>query len=130
MQQRNTYLYHFARTGNVAIAGHFAEVAYAFQNCASCGVADPTFCCQANGQNPVDLAIMRAMGEFWTSFAATGQPTATAVEEWPRYTRSADTAMRFDASIRTEVGWRKEYCDFWKQFPLPTSKPGRNVSML
>ena len=72
--QSNAYLYHFARTGKMSVAGHFSEVAYVFQNCASCGIPDPAYCCQGNGMAKADVAIMHAMGEFWTSFAATGVP--------------------------------------------------------
>ena len=77
--QSNTYLYHFARTGKIPVAGHFSEVAYVFQNCASCGLPDPTYCCQGNGLSKADVAIMEAMGEFWSSFAATGVPKVCGV---------------------------------------------------
>ena len=72
--QSNAYLYHFARTGKIPVAGHFSEVAYVFQNCESCGIPEPQYCCQGNGLAKADVAIMSAMGQFWSSFAATGVP--------------------------------------------------------
>ena len=64
--------------------------------------------------SPEELALSEAMGHYWTSFAATGVPSAPDDVEWPTYDAEGDRAMLFEGGdIRVVDGLRAEKCDFW-----------------
>jgi len=42
-----------------------------------------------NAHTPEEDALARAMGDYWTSFARTGRPTATSAPAWPAYATDA-----------------------------------------
>jgi para-nitrobenzyl esterase len=61
-------------------AFHASELPYVFDTFASTGPLWPK-----NPDTPEDHALARAMGDYWTSFARTGAPTAGNAPAWPRY---------------------------------------------
>jgi para-nitrobenzyl esterase len=60
-----------------------------------------------------DLKLSKRMQAYWTNFAATGDPNGRGLPEWPAYTNEGDTSVALDAKIKPQVGYRKEYCEFW-----------------
>jgi para-nitrobenzyl esterase len=57
-----------------------------------------------------------AMVAFWTSFAATGVPTAASLPAWPRYSQTADSIVRL-APVRSAIASdfaRDHHCDVWE----------------
>ena len=57
--------------------------------------------------------LSRRMQAYWTNFAATGDPNGRGLPTWPAYTNEGDTSVALDSKIKPQVGYRKEYCDFW-----------------
>jgi para-nitrobenzyl esterase len=54
-----------------------------------------------NAHTPEEDALARAIGDYWTSFARTGRPTATNAPAWPAYAPDA-RYMRFAATPTPE----------------------------
>jgi para-nitrobenzyl esterase len=54
-----------------------------------------------NAHTPEEDALTRTMGDYWTSFARTGRPTATNAPAWPAYAPDA-RYMRFAATPTPE----------------------------
>ena len=42
---------------------------------------------------PENLALVHAMGGYWTQFAATGDPNGQKLSEWPAYDPAAATPI-------------------------------------
>jgi len=106
------YLYNFARPLVGGQVGHGTEVPFVFHGTASMlGI----------GKGNWDLSS--AMVQYWTRFAATGNPSPPDVTDtllaWPRYAPSGDLAnIRLDATflaknISIQYGFRRQACDFW-----------------
>jgi len=68
--------------------------------------------------------LSKAMIEYWTSFAITGEPYRhqSGLTPWPEYTLDGDRPnLRLDGSwhstdITIEHGLRQQACDFWDDF--------------
>lgn len=60
-----------------------------------------------------DRKLSRRMQGYWTNFAATGDPNGRGLPTWPAYTNEGDTSVALDSKIKPQVGYRKDYCDFW-----------------
>lgn len=71
-------------------AAHGALVPFAFRTVA-----------QAEGQaaGPTERWLAEIVGQYWTSFAATGTPSARGVEPWPRYTAANDVTLLLDERV-------------------------------
>lgn len=61
-----------------------------------------------------DLKLSKRMQGYWTNFATTGDPNGKGLPPWPAYTVDGDTSLALDTKIRPQVGYRKEYCEFWE----------------
>ncbi len=59
-----------------------------------------------------DVAMSTAMENYWTRFAATGNPNGSPDPLWPTYDMS-DTAIVFDDAISTQTGIETSLCDYW-----------------
>jgi para-nitrobenzyl esterase len=87
------YLYYFSRhrPGSPSGARHSAEVPYVF---ASVGALD------GSGQpEPDDARLCRIVSHYWATFAATGDPNADGLPEWPRYDPVRDVLLRLDVPV-------------------------------
>jgi carboxylesterase type B len=62
--------------------------------------------------NADDEAIAALLGEAWTRFARTGDPS-TAALAWPGYAIDADPYAGLDVPATTGEGVRTAQCDFW-----------------
>jgi para-nitrobenzyl esterase len=90
------YLYLFAQ----APAFHAGELAYLF------GV----------GFSPSEQRISAAIKDYWTRFAATGDPNLAALPQWPRYEAEADPHLVIADPIHADSGLLGRECDVWDQF--------------
>ncbi|HZF53891.1 MAG TPA: carboxylesterase family protein [Polyangiaceae bacterium] len=60
-----------------------------------------------------DTALSKAMGGYWTRFAAAGDPNGGADLLWPAYGEVSDTALVLDDSLSTQSSIASDHCDFW-----------------
>ena len=88
--------------------------------------------------NDADLRLARAMGGYWTRFAATGDPNTAdeTVVHWPAFKhpagagRGADKYLVLDVTIAQALRPRESPCDFWEPYffrsvtgPVPAAQP-------
>lgn len=105
----NVYLYQFSRVapGNKTGAYHMRDIGYAFGNLSpllSRLTAEQYF-------DDADRALSEAMVNYWTNFAATGDPNKEGLTKWPVY--DANTGQYMDLGDTTQVksGLYSEACD-------------------
>jgi para-nitrobenzyl esterase len=119
------YLYYFTRTppgpnSEKYRAYHAAEIAYAFGTLGS-----------RRPWEDVDRKLSDAMSSYWTNFAATGNPNAKGLPEWPRYDAKTDPSIVFGDKIEVRHDVNKAGLDFFDRFfasqqPGPTSSSTGN----
>jgi para-nitrobenzyl esterase len=74
--------------------------------------------------NPTDLQLSASMGDYWTRFAATGDPNEYRTRKvwWPAFDRrivpglETDRFLILDSVIRGDKGLRQEQCNFLESF--------------
>jgi len=101
------YLYYFSRKPpghdrDKYGAFHSADVEYVFN---TLGATDRPW-----EQTDRDLAT--AMIQYWTNFAATGNPNAKDLPDWPAYDSEKDSCMEFGDSIAAHPVTRTEKLEF------------------
>jgi para-nitrobenzyl esterase len=101
------YLYQFTYPYVVpaisgVVMGHSFEIPFVFHN-GFLGAA----------MSDAELALADQVDGYWFRFAQTGDPNAAAALPWPAYTEANDTNIVFDSTITTNVGLKKDACDFW-----------------
>lgn len=70
-----------------------------------------------------DLALFKAMSQYWTTFAELGNPNRepTSLTRWPAFNRpnelgrGPDLSLVFSATIRGDERPRTTNCDFWER---------------
>ncbi len=103
-QGEPSYLYHFTRvppskTQTIG-AFHAAEIFFVF------GSHSPLA-----GLTEEDEVLTKAMGQYWTNFAKTGNPNGSGLPEWPLYDPASDLWMTFNPSIEVKQGVRAKKLD-------------------
>lgn len=66
-----------------------------------------------------DLALQAAMGDYWTQFAASGDPTSHDRASWPIYDAGEESYLELGAPLITGTHLRAEKCDFWDSIARP-----------
>lgn len=100
---QKVYLYQFTRIppgGDKLGAFHAAEITYVFGNRLPWLPREQT-----------DEALSRAMGDYWTRFAATGNPSGGRDPEWPAYGGGRDAYLELGPSIAARSDLKREVCD-------------------
>jgi len=98
----NVYLYDFARaipSLEALGATHGVELPYVFGTLQSPG-AD-------------DTALSNAMQDYWTRFAASGDPNGEGALAWPLFNETSDERTNLDVPLSVISGFRSAECDFW-----------------
>jgi para-nitrobenzyl esterase len=107
----------FEAPGDLVGAAHTKELSYLFHQ---------------NELTPAQRKLSDIMIQYWTNFAATGNPNGKDLPNWPPYAANEPMVMRFDA---TRVGADTEFytrykCKFWAEqgfgllsgpYPTPTA---------
>lgn len=104
-QEEPVYRYFFTHSSAaqpVPAAFHGLELAYLFQRF-------------GGGAAESDLAVQRVVREYWTNFAATGDPNASGLVRWPEYVTAVDSYLQISAPPQAGRGVRTEKCDFWER---------------
>jgi len=113
---KDVWVYHFARLGEMRRVGHFSEVAYVFNNCAACGTANSSDCCQGTYNSTSDMILSYHMGRFWTNLGRYGNPNGFFRSVWPRYTRlQQGPIMELNVPMKLRLGYRTRFCNFWNK---------------
>jgi para-nitrobenzyl esterase len=103
-----SYLYHFTRVtpspSQTLGAFHASEIFFVFDSHSPLA-----------GLTDEDKALTRAMGQYWTNFAKTGDPNSDGLVAWPRYDRAQDQWMTFNPSIEAKQGVRAEKLDIMER---------------
>jgi len=107
------FRYHFSYDGydagpnGDASAFHGLELVYVFGNFAT--LFPPPLRYSPNAD---DEAMAATVGEAWTTFASTADPS-TAALAWPSYAHGDDPYALLDVPPEAGDGVRTEQCDFW-----------------
>ena len=64
----------------------------------------------------VDERVSTAMMKAWVAFAASGNPNAPGLAQWPAYDATADNYLAFGDSIIAGLAWRGAQLDFLERF--------------
>jgi para-nitrobenzyl esterase len=99
---RPTFRYQFSRGNSRAIfqslgAHHGTELAYLFQ--------------RPLGGGEDELRISRLLGQYWVTFAATGDPNGPGLPTWPAYSLGAEQMLDFTTDLTVLSGYRNAQLD-------------------
>jgi para-nitrobenzyl esterase len=59
------------------------------------------------------LPLIGTMEDYWTRFAATGDPNGGSGPSWPAFAASSDTNINLDTTVTVDAGLEKDICNFW-----------------
>jgi para-nitrobenzyl esterase len=111
-EKQATYLYQFNRgvPGHPEIgAVHASEVAYVFGT-----LAEPNP--MGTKYDAADYAISKAMQEYWTNFAKTGNPDSNELPAWPQYKTGTGQILEFtDRGPIVSTGLRHAQCEVFAE---------------
>lgn len=115
-QPAPVYLYRYDYRSNVPIkdtdwtlrAGHATEIAMKFYN-----YDIPAL----EGNGPGVAEASKNMSSFWTSFAHTGQPSATGQPAWPRYDIQRRATMSIDTRCQVLNDPDSSIRELWASLP-------------
>jgi para-nitrobenzyl esterase len=86
-------------------AAHGLELFYVFQTMNRLGPGySPT---------PEDYKLEKAALNYWTNFAATGNPNGSGLPNWPRFNSPNDSYLKFNATPSAAERQGEDRCDFW-----------------
>ncbi len=101
----HVYLYHFTRLNHAGMllglgVFHSSELPYVFGDFVPPFTADDT-----------DTALSNTMMNYWTRFAATGDPNGGADPMWPAFTTAGDSDQGLGDTVAPETGLHRANCD-------------------
>lgn len=103
-----TYVYHFTRVpdweGQALGAFHGLEIGYVFGGPRMFGLEQIEYAAE-------DKALSEMMMDYWTAFAATGDPNGPGRPHWPVYNPARDEYLELDAEVTVKSGLVTEICD-------------------
>ena len=114
-RQTLPFLYQYAGSSPSGLADHGSTSAAVFGSRSGARGAE----------TPCSPALSAAVGEFWTTFAAGGVPSAKAMPAWPGYRPAAALAgpqsgadfMRLGEAVTLRHGYKVSVsCDVWENF--------------
>ena len=103
-----TYMYQFARVpdwehSETMGAFHTLEIGYVF--------GGPRMWMQHIEYEAEDKALSETMMDYWTTFAATGDPNGPGRPDWPVYDPASEDYLEFDVEVTVKSEMVNEICD-------------------
>jgi para-nitrobenzyl esterase len=104
-----TYFYQFSRVapGNRQGAIHSREIGYVFGN------LSPMLSAMKPDQyfNDTDRAVSATMMDYWTTFAANGDPNKAGLTQWPAWDAGTGQYIDLGDTAQVKSGLYNEACD-------------------
>lgn len=103
------YLFSHAQAGVGAIYGaaHGLELPFLFQSIEETNYGKgPLF-------NNNDRIVEKAMLDYWTNFARTGNPNSSGLTVWPPYDNQKDPYLDIKSPVASAEGLRTQKSDYW-----------------
>jgi len=69
--------------------------------------------------NADEVALANQTMDYWTRFAATGDPNSVEERSWLPYDSKHDNIFQLDVTKRTINGYHNDRCDYLDSLPLP-----------
>jgi len=66
-----------------------------------------------------EVALSNETMDYWTRFAATGNPNGVGKRTWLPYDAKHDNIFQLDVTKRTINGYHNNRCDYLDSLPLP-----------
>ena len=103
-----TYVYQFTRVPNWENsksmgAYHGLDIGYVF--------GGPRMFMEQIGYETEDRRLSEMMMNYWTAFAAAGDPNGSGRPQWPVYNPTSDEHLEFDTEVTARSGLFKQICD-------------------
>ena len=103
------YLFSHAQAGLGAFYGsaHGLELPFIFQSVEETSYGKGAFF------NNNDRVVAKAMMDYWTNFARTGNPNGTGITVWPLYDYQKDPYLDIKSPVASAEGLRTQKSDYW-----------------
>jgi len=102
---------------NALRAFHTAELYFVFGNFSS---IHPAFAGTDNYMpTSAEVTFTSDMMDYWTRFAATGDPNGAGATAWPAYDPSTDSMLQLDDTPVEINGYHNPQCDYLSTLPQP-----------
>jgi carboxylesterase type B len=67
-----------------------------------------------------EVALANDMMDYWSRFAATGDPNGEGTRRWLPYDAKHDNVFRLDVTKSTIKGYHNDRCDYLNALPFPS----------
>lgn len=120
------YLFSHAQAGVGAIYGaaHGLELPFLFQS-----VEETTYGKGALFNNN-DKLVAKALMDYWTNFARTGNPNGTGLTVWPPYDYQKDPYLDIKSPVASAEGLRTQKSDYWDRVRGVATSTRQSLSLL
>jgi para-nitrobenzyl esterase len=95
-------------------AFHSAELFFVFGNLSKIYYAEIPYTPSAD-----EVALSNQLMDYWTHFAATGDPNGVGKRPWLPYDAKHDNIFQLDVTKGTIDGYHNDRCDYLDSLPLP-----------
>ncbi|WP_421799153.1 carboxylesterase/lipase family protein [Haliscomenobacter sp.] len=120
------YLFSHAQAGVGAIFGaaHGLELPFLFQS-----IEETNYGKSASFNNN-DKLVAKALMDYWTNFARTGNPNGTGLTVWPPYDYQKDPYLDIKSPVASAEGLRTQKSDYWDRVRGVATSTRQPLSLL
>jgi para-nitrobenzyl esterase len=69
--------------------------------------------------SPAEQAFSEQMMDYWSQFAATGNPNGSAFPQWPPYDATDEQLLQLDETVSPFAGYHAPQCNYVSSLPPP-----------